>query len=188
MRVVVPSPRRLSSAIAVPVLGQHRRPEGLHALLDRPGRERVEQPAGDAAPLPVVGDHDRRLRLAGRRAHVAGDPHARPRVGVDRDERLVVVVVDLREVVEIARAERRHRAEEPPVAGLGAQPLEAGRELLAILRLDRADQDLRAVAERRAERSPPAHLSAGTSISRLRILPVGPLGSSSVSQTTRGYL
>ena len=29
---------------------------------------------------------------------------------------------------------------------------------------------------------------AGTSISRLRILPVGPFGSSSTNQTTRGYL
>jgi hypothetical protein len=30
--------------------------------------------------------------------------------------------------------------------------------------------------------------SLGTSISRLRILPVGPLGSSSTNQTRRGYL
>ena len=33
-----------------------------------------------------------------------------------------------------------------------------------------------------------ASTEAGLSISRLRILPVGPLGSSSMNQTTRGYL
>ena len=39
-----------------------------------------------------------------------------------------------------------------------------------------------------ASGQPPPATSAGTSISRLRILPVGPLGSSSMNQTWRGYL
>ena len=126
---------------------EDRRLEAAHALLGRTLRQRVEQQPADPAPLPVVGDHDGRLGDVGARPHVPGDADAVPRHGVDGDERLVVAVVDAREVVEVAVAEPRHRPEEPAVARLGAQPLEALGQGRPVLGLDRPDVDLRAVAQ-----------------------------------------
>jgi hypothetical protein len=102
----------------------------------------------EPAALPVVDDDQRGLGDAGPGADVAGHADPVAGVGVDGDERLVVVVVDVREVLDVARAQVRHRAEEPPVARLGAQTFEARDEQRAVVGLERPDVDARAVAER----------------------------------------
>ncbi len=112
----------------------------------RPLDERVEQPGAHAAALPVVGDHDGRLSRALAGAHEAGHPHALP-AGVKRHQRLMIVVVDLGQVVEVALAQRGHRPEEAPVAGFGRKSLEAVAQPVAVLGANGADLDPAAIGQ-----------------------------------------
>ena len=119
-------------------------------LLAGARREQLEQQRPEAPPLPGVDDGDGRLGHAGppREAHEAGDADALARLRVQGDQGLVVAVVDLGQVVEHLVAQLRHGDEEALVARLGTEPLEPGAEQVAVLRLDRPDDDRGPVAQR----------------------------------------
>ena len=141
-------PQPLDQADRLRVGCEHRRVEAADALLAGARDEPLQQRRRDAAPLPVVGDHDRRLGRALGRAHEARDADAASaRLGVDRHQRLVVVVVDAGQVVEIALGQLGLGPEEPPVLRLAAEPAMPLGQRLAVGRLDRADEDARAVAQ-----------------------------------------
>jgi hypothetical protein len=79
-----------------------------------------EQDRAQPAPLAAVGH--RHGHLGGVRVlepHEAGDPEPLAVLLGQRDERLVIVVVDPGQVRELALAEVRHRGQEAPVARLG---------------------------------------------------------------------
>ena len=85
---------------------QQRGRELRHADLARARRQPVQQHAAEPAPLPVVGDRDRRLgdRAARPLAHEPRDADPRPGLRIERADRLVAVVVDVGEVRELATA------------------------------------------------------------------------------------
>jgi hypothetical protein len=87
----------------------------------------------------IASFHDRRLGHVRPSLHVAGHSHALAGCLFDRDKRLVRVVVDAGQVVEVALAEAYDRGEEPPVTGLRAQMLKPFSERRTILGLDRPD-------------------------------------------------
>ena len=93
-------------------------------------------------PLPVVHHHDRRSG-----AHVARHADALAGPLLDFHERLVVMVVDARQILEVALAQVRHRPEESPVARLPAEALEPRNERITVIRLDRPDHHAGAVAQ-----------------------------------------
>jgi hypothetical protein len=64
---------------------------------------------------------------------VARHPDAVARLAVQGAQRLVVVVIDLREERQLALAQPLLEAEEAPVPGLGAKALEAADEALPVL-------------------------------------------------------
>ncbi len=96
---------------------------------------RREQRRAQPAALRVVGDRHRRLGEAAilAVAHEAGHADPAPVGGVERDQRLVVVVVDLGQVRELGVGEPGLRREEPAIARLGAQALERLRQRAAVL-------------------------------------------------------
>src|SRR5581483_4020593 len=90
----------------------------------------------------VIDDRDRQLR-AGRivlGADVAGHADTLTRTGVDGDQRLVVMVVDLGEVAKLGLGEATMRGQEPPVTRLVAQTLEAIQQCLLIGWRDRSNE------------------------------------------------
>jgi hypothetical protein len=82
--------------------------------------QRPAQP-GTARLLQI----DQQLGHTGSGADEACDAHTLARHGVDGYQRLVVVVVDERQLVELALAELRHGREEAAVPPLRAEPPEA---------------------------------------------------------------
>ena len=83
----------------------------------------------------------------------APDADRLARVAHDRDQRLVVVVVDLGEVGQRAVCEAIDRREEASIAGLGGEVREALGEPFLVAGLDRADLEFGAVAQRCRARS-----------------------------------
>ncbi len=139
--------KRLRERERVPVVGEDRRREDAHVLLAGTVREPREELGRDPAPVPLVDDHDGHLRLVRIGApHESCDAHRVTRLAV-RDQRLVVVMVDLCEIREVACAEPVERRKETPVSRLGAELLEAAYDRRLVVRTDRPDRDRRAVAE-----------------------------------------
>jgi hypothetical protein len=96
---------------------------------------------GVCVPVPIVDDGDRelgdaRIVLA---ANVASHADALPAVGIDSDTRLVIVVVDLTEVVELGVCQAPAAREKARVAGVLAEPLEAIDQALLVVWIDRPD-------------------------------------------------
>ena len=109
----------------------------------------LEQRSTSAAPLPRIGDDDRKLSQARvtRVPYVPRYPDAVAALRIEGDERFVVRVVDVGEVLELVRREVVEIAEEPPVAAYGRELLEARLQLRRVARLDRPDADLPAIGE-----------------------------------------
>ena len=106
--------------------------------LRRALRQRLQQQRPEAPFPPVVGDGDGGLREPRPVAQPdeARDSHTAAGDGVERRQRLVIVMVDLGEVAQLRLAELRQRGEEAAIARLRAQTREAlGQERL-VRRLD----------------------------------------------------
>ena len=125
----------------------------------------------EAPALPLV-DHGHRGLGAGRRRRAGRSGRRRPPppVRVERDQRLVVVVVDLGQVAQLRLGELGDRGQEALVARLLAEPVERGDQRVLVGRLDRAHEDARS---RRAGAAGPA--SPAGSVNRLREPPGEPL-------------
>jgi hypothetical protein len=127
---------------------EHCRREPPYPLVARPVGQRVEQDAADAAALPVVDNRDRQLRLGLIRTDEARDTdHLRAHL-VHGDQRLVTVVVDVRQVLEVALRQGGDVGKEAAVARFRAQPPEPREQQLAIAARDRPDGDPRPVLQR----------------------------------------
>jgi hypothetical protein len=111
--------------------------------------EAREQGSSEPAALPLVGDGYGNLGQLGvvARADVAGDADQVSARAVDRDDRLVVVVIDVDEVLELGLRQSRLRGEEPAVARLRAEPLEAGGQERLVLGAYRPQDDPAPVAQ-----------------------------------------
>jgi hypothetical protein len=122
-----------------------------HPVVAGAGGQGTQQDRARTHAVVLVGDRDRGLRdvVLDHVTDVAGDPDARPvgAVEVDRDDRLVVDVVDLRQVVELRLAEVVDRAVEAQVARGGRQPAQPLDEPLPVLGPDLAQQHAAAVAQ-----------------------------------------
>ena len=124
--------------------------------------QRPAQP-GTARLLQI----DQQLGHTGSGADEACDAHPLARNGVDGYQRLVVVVVDERQLVELALAELRHGREEAALPSLRAEPPEALGEHLSVVWRDGTDHDSRLVPQRAD------HLAGGafgSSTSRLSLI------------------
>jgi hypothetical protein len=79
--------------------------EAAHALFLRATDEAVHEDRAEPAALPGIHDGDRRLRRVGsfRLANRARDAHRRLGVLVERGERLVAVVIDGGESLQVTR-------------------------------------------------------------------------------------
>ncbi len=71
--------------------------------------------------------------------HVARDANAVARLLIDRDERLVIVMVDVGEVLQLALRQAHHGREEAHVARLRAQALKTLCQSVAVGCLEGAD-------------------------------------------------
>src|SRR5215216_5748926 len=111
----------------VAVLGEQRRREALDALLAGALDEPAEHGGAKPATLPGIGHRDGGLGGVGPAsvAEVARHREALAGLSVERSERLAVVMVDVRQQLELLDAEPLLRAEEAHVARLRAQLREA---------------------------------------------------------------
>lgn len=98
--------------------------EAINALPPRAPGEQPQQAPTDAASLPFVDDGDGKLRCAGRDPDVASNADGYPCLHVDGDQRFVVAVVDVSQIVELEVGEGGSVSEEAPVARVVTQPLE----------------------------------------------------------------
>jgi hypothetical protein len=92
------------------VLREHRSGEAADALLAGARGELAQQQRRHAPALPLIADGYchlgyRRILL---RSHEARHAHTVPRARVDRQQRLVVVMVDLGEVAHLGARQPRH--------------------------------------------------------------------------------
>src|SRR5438128_5759853 len=128
---------------------QHETREARDALLPCPRGEATQQQRPQSAPLPVIGHRHGGLRLVGVLAgtHVTGHPEAVAARGLDGDERLVVVMIDLGQVRQLRGGEPCGRAEETAVARQLRQALKAGCQARLVLAAHRADLQRAAVAQ-----------------------------------------
>jgi hypothetical protein len=118
-----------------------------YSLFARSLRQRFEQPGPHSASLPVVGDsHCRFGHLVGG-LDKARDSYSVASVEVERNQSLVIVVVDLGEICELILAQMIDGTEETQIARLRSQALEALGKRVAITRPDRADFDSSAVGQ-----------------------------------------
>ncbi len=107
-----------------------------------------ELPA-EAEALEVGAQQDRVFAALVVRVGMEADrAHHLAALGIDRDEGDGAGVVDLRQAREEGVAEIAHRREEAQAQVLGRNPLEEVQEQLLVLRPDRTDENLAAVAER----------------------------------------
>jgi hypothetical protein len=123
------------------------------------GGQVLDERCPDAAPLPDVGDRARELRLR----RVVGGAHEPRRadalaVPSERDQPLVGVVVDIAQFGQLAGGEMLDRPPVAPKPRERAEVREGDLQLVAVVRGDRPDHDLRAVgqAHRLARRRFPA--------------------------------
>ena len=102
---------------------------------------RLQSDYAQAPALPLVDHGDRGL---GGGAVVepdeARDPHPVTGGRVEGDQRLVIVMVDVGEVVELGRRELVDRGHEALIARLLAEPLERVRDRVAVAGTDRANR------------------------------------------------
>lgn len=112
--------------------------------------ETIEQDCAQTAALPRIAHRDGDLRRSGivSDRRVAGDGNRLSGRRVGGDERLLAVMVEHRQVPELARIETLHGHQEPVVARGRAQMLEQLLEQTRVGRLDCADLDTSAIGER----------------------------------------
>jgi hypothetical protein len=126
------------------VLGQQQGGKSMDSLLTGALGKGGSEAAAHTTALPIVDHRDR--QLGGRRilggAHIPRDTDPVAGDGIDRDQRLVVVVVDLGEIAQLLLAQAGMGREEAAVPRPVAELLEALGERPLVLRLDRADQKL----------------------------------------------
>jgi hypothetical protein len=126
-----------------PVVAQHRHVEPADAGGVRLSRERLEQGAPNAAPLPAVDHLDRDFGgIEFRKAGVAGDPDRGSGRRREGDQRLVVPVVDAQQEAQLARGQLVLGAEVALVARLGTEVAEHERDGAAIAVSELPDRDL----------------------------------------------
>jgi hypothetical protein len=119
------------------------------ALIAGPAREPGEQGAAQSDSLPVVRDSSGELNHAGLTGYsdVARDGDAPARERIDREQCLMVVVIDVHQVVELTLGHTGSRTREPEVTRVIGKSSDRGREQSAIAPLERAHVDGAAVAE-----------------------------------------
>jgi hypothetical protein len=130
--------------------GEHERGEALDPFLTGTRAQGLEQEGPQPPSLPVIDHGHGDLGGVGTAgvAHVAR--HSKPLAVclVGRDDRLVVVVIDLGQIAHHVRAELPGRHQEAPVARLRAEPLKAAQQQLAVLgAAARSQADARPVAQ-----------------------------------------
>ena len=126
------------------VVPQRRGDQKLIAVLSGPLNGQPSEHRPDAETLQVVRDRRRRPRPVSR---VASDANDRVPVAVDRCQRIVVDVVEVREVGELAGLETRLRGEKPAIARLGTEPGEQPGESVDVVSIDRPDLQSPTVSE-----------------------------------------
>jgi hypothetical protein len=101
------------------VADEHARREALDAYRSRSYGKALDQNPSDPMALPEIGDHECDLRLRGVLgiASEASDTQAIAGGGVERDESLVLLMVDVGEVGELPLAEVVDLGEKAAVAG-----------------------------------------------------------------------
>ncbi len=127
----------------------HDRREAVHALGSGTVRQLLEQQRAKPTALPVVSHGDRDFCALGvvPPADVARHAHPSTGDGVDRDDGLVVVVVDIGQILDCPRVQFVDGREEPAVARVGAEPLERRRQCRFVVRSDLANRDRGAIAK-----------------------------------------
>src|SRR5450755_195736 len=132
------------------VTGQHQRGEGRDRLLARPRADHLEQQRTQPPSLPVIDHGHGELRRVTALGDAKVTDHPDPFAGllVQRDDRFVVVVVDLDQVAHHRLTQLRHRRKKAPVTRLGAQALNAALQQLLIAAVTLAHADVRTVAQR----------------------------------------
>src|SRR5215207_485032 len=115
-----------------------------NALTARAADQLTHQPAPDAAALPLIVEGDRNLRRVRvvRQHDVARDAHDPAAVGRYRGERLVLVMVDPREPVEVALTEPSGQAVEPAAPRLLAETRERLGQPLTVCESECAELDV----------------------------------------------
>jgi hypothetical protein len=129
------------------VLGEHDAREACDTLGARPFGELLEQRRAEAEALPAVAHHDRGFRSLARHTHEPRDAGAGAAGCVDRQARLVVVVVHIGQVLELPVVELAHGREEAAVARLLAELGEPGEQERRVAAFDRPDGDARAIGQ-----------------------------------------
>jgi hypothetical protein len=129
------------------VLAQHRHVEAADARQSCALGERRQQRAADAAMLPAVDHRDRHLSglEVVLQPDVARDPDRGAWRRRERDQRLVVPVVDAQEPAQVPRAQHRLGREEAQEARALAQVLEGEHEGPAVRSLQLANREYRPV-------------------------------------------
>jgi hypothetical protein len=124
------------------------------AVLSRALRRPPRQRRANAHALQIVGDRDsyvRDTRAIGELC-VAADADDRAVALVDGGDRLVRHMIDIGEVVKLARCQFVLGREESPAARLGSEPREQGRHAVTIVGADRPEAKTRAISENQHER------------------------------------
>lgn len=133
--------KRLEHVFYGLIVRRHERRESHDSLLPRARGEVTQERRAEPSALPIVRHRDRGLRLLAirARAHVAGDPEPVAAGWVDRHERLVIVVVDIRQVGELLVRQPRRRAEEAAIARQLREALKTRREASLVAGTERAN-------------------------------------------------
>jgi len=136
-----------------------------YAFLARSVGQPVQERSPHSTPLPIVDDSDGGLGCVGlaRRAHVARNPN-RLSVVIQCDDRLVVVMVHLGQILKLRGTQLGHRGEEAPVPRILAQPLEPPHEQVLVVRPDGTKPDPGAVTEPDRAGYDRHHSSAGRGV------------------------
>ncbi len=145
-RAVRLEPRPLEDRQHPTVLGKHLGGEARDAVRTGNDREMLEQHRRDTAPLVLVVDGERDLRVATARPLVVARD-ADEVVAEQRHERHAVVVVDGGEPPDVVGAQPRPRAEESVVHALMRQATVERDQSVGVVGTDRADMHRAAVAE-----------------------------------------
>jgi hypothetical protein len=127
-----------------PIVAQHRDVEAADTGCPGTLGERRQQSGSHAAALPLIDHLDGRLgdvELV--QPHVPGDPYRSPGWRRERDQRLVVPVVDAEQMTQVARGQLGLGGEVALVARPRAQPSERERHRATVARHELADRDRR---------------------------------------------
>jgi hypothetical protein len=109
--------------------------------------KRRHQGRAHAAALPLVDHLDRHLGLVELlQADVAGDPDGRPRRRRERDQRLVMPVVDVDQALQLAGSQGRLAREVALIPGALAEPAKCERDRASVGGDELADRDARHLA------------------------------------------